>query len=320
MVKEILFRAGYATGMHRIFKSRSGITVLCLHRISPVSDPLFPPLTPKVFAGLVRLLKKEYTITGFSEVESARKPSLVISFDDGYKDFVEYAMPVISKEKIPVNHNIVINSVETGQLIWTQRFNNLLSDLFKTGRTLDIQYEDLRYQQKPEGTVLAAKGRLFRILFQRSYPFCSGLVAHLENHYSFRQPEGEMMNWKEVVACDREGVEIGSHTMFHSSLAAWNEEGFGVTEIRDSKKVLEEKLGHPVQSIAFPNGWAHPKAYQAAIEAGYTNLLLIDGVNYDFELKPVPTVKPYKRILIGHPSIHENIFNIAGFHKALKRG
>jgi hypothetical protein len=55
-----------------------------------------------------------------------------------------------------------------------------------------------------------------------------------------------------------------------------------------------------------------------AINAGYKNLLLVDGVKYNYHLESGPAVHSYKRILIGHHSVYENIFNISGFHRALK--
>ncbi|MDP4261664.1 MAG: polysaccharide deacetylase family protein [Bacteroidota bacterium] len=319
---------GYHLRLHRFFKSSgpgSAVTALCLHRINPVNDILFPPLTPGVFAALIRILKKEYEITGFEGIHelvaspSRKKPALVLSFDDGYKDFLEYGLPIIRKEKITVNHNIVINCAETGQLIWTQRLNNILSWLAATQKTLDIDFADISMHKKVEGQLLAVKAELFRILFSRPYTFVDALTTSLEKKYSFSQPAGEMMNWEDIITCQKEGVEIGSHTICHGSLGHYDDAAFVNNEIAGSKKILEEKLKQPVHSLAFPNGWAHPAAYEAAIKAGYKNLLLIDSVKYDFDLKPGPCIYPYKRILVGHPSVYENVFNIAGFHKALRR-
>jgi len=323
MLKALLFKLGYGFRVHRLFRSSNLLTVLCLHRVNPISDPLFPPLAPSVFAELIPLLKKEYRIVGIREWQATptpgRNPILIITFDDGYKDFVTYAMPVIRKEKITVNHNIVVNSAETGQLIWTQRLNNLLSTLFRTSRRLEFDHDGFSFHQQPGDTLSKVKAGMFANLFPRPYSFTDKLITELEKKYSIEQPVDEMMNWDDVIACDRDGVEIGSHTMLHASLAEYHDDANFEREIDRPKKILEEKLGHAVETFAFPNGWAHPAAYERAVAAGYKHLLLIDGVKYPFNLAPNPSIHSYKRILVGHPSVHENMFNIFGFHRALKR-
>lgn len=326
-MRGLLFKYGYAFKVHRLFKpKRSGnpVTVLCLHRVNTCTDRLFPSLKPETFNKLVRLLKKEYEITSFSSINSggitfnSKRPPLVISFDDGYKDFAEYCMPIIRKENIPVNHNIVINCAETGQLIWTQRLNNLVAFLSDQNNELSIGLDDLSFHRNAGFDMLGAKRAFTQLLFSRPYSFIEKILDLLEKKYSFEQPLREMMTWDEIISCAREGVEIGSHTITHASLAENFGEAYFKHEIEESKRVLEEKLKLPVESIAFPNGLAHPVAYETAVNAGYKNILLIDGVKYDFDLRS-DVIKSYKRILVGHPSPYEEMFNISGFHKLLHR-
>jgi len=44
--------------------------------------------------------------TFHSLLEVDTRPAVVLSFDDGYQDFVEYAMPVLAKHGVKVNFNV----------------------------------------------------------------------------------------------------------------------------------------------------------------------------------------------------------------------
>jgi peptidoglycan/xylan/chitin deacetylase (PgdA/CDA1 family) len=61
------------------------------------------------------------------------------------------------------------------------------------------------------------------------------------------------MNWDEAIEVRRAGMDIGSHTHTHellSHLCANRQE----QEMRESKSILESRLGEPVHAIAYPVG------------------------------------------------------------------
>ena len=326
MIKDIVFKIGYDLGIHRLFNLsvvNKRIIMLCLHRVNPVNDPLFPRLHPNTFKKLIRLLKREYIIAAIQDLPALdlsgtfKKPVIVISFDDGYKDFIDYAMPVIDGEKVSVNHNIVVHSADTGQLIWTQRLNNILSFLDKTGTPLNVTYEDYSFHPDPSWNIFQTKRELFKIMFGRPFPFISGFTAAAENKYSFLQPSNEMMNWDDIRTCKKAGVDIGSHTFYHSSLDHEGDPFFLNVEIKVSKSAIEKQIASPVYSFAFPNGLMQQRAYDASIDAGYQNLLLIDEVDYRHIALSTNGANLFKRRLVGgHTSEYENIFNVVGLHKA----
>lgn len=69
-----------------------------------------------------------------------------------------------------------------------------------------------------------------------------GLVGH-----------GSFMSWQQVVAADRLGFTIGAHTMNHVALSRVPA-GRVMAEMSESKKALQEILGHPVTEFAYPYG------------------------------------------------------------------
>lgn len=64
------------------------------------------------------------------------------------------------------------------------------------------------------------------------------------------------------------GVEFGSHTFSHPDLTQIDHSSLQ-REMRDSKELLEDALGAPVRTLAYPRGRHNAVVRQAAEEAGY---------------------------------------------------
>lgn len=80
-----------------------------------------------------------------------------------------------------------------------------------------------------------------------------------------------MMSWAEARELAGEGFEIGAHTVNHANLGDVPLET-ARQEARQSREILEEKLGQPVPYFSYPFGGRDnysQEARQAAAEAGY---------------------------------------------------
>jgi peptidoglycan/xylan/chitin deacetylase (PgdA/CDA1 family) len=76
------------------------------------------------------------------------------------------------------------------------------------------------------------------------------------------------MSAEQVVAADRAGIEIGSHTVGHVNLA--RQSGASMRyQVTASKQALERLLGHPVYSFCYPYGGFNSAAAWAVQSAGY---------------------------------------------------
>jgi peptidoglycan/xylan/chitin deacetylase (PgdA/CDA1 family) len=83
----------------------------------------------------------------------------------------------------------------------------------------------------------------------------------------------ECLTWGEVRELHQAGIEFGSHTVNHPELVklAWPEIE---AELRHSKSTIEQKLGAPVTSFAYP--YAFPSAKQDFVR-GFRDLLARAG-------------------------------------------
>lgn len=85
-----------------------------------------------------------------------------------------------------------------------------------------------------------------------------------------RRTGKDHMTWAQLQALDREGlVTIESHTVSHPEDLRLCSDAALERELRESKRLLEEKLGRPVRFLAYPVGNADGRVARAARAAGY---------------------------------------------------
>jgi peptidoglycan/xylan/chitin deacetylase (PgdA/CDA1 family) len=76
------------------------------------------------------------------------------------------------------------------------------------------------------------------------------------------------LSWEHLRELSRAGFEIGSHTMSHRDLTRMDTARLR-GELRDSKRILEDRLGVEITAVAFPFGRHSPRVIGEAVDAGY---------------------------------------------------
>ncbi len=82
------------------------------------------------------------------------------------------------------------------------------------------------------------------------------------------QGKRPMLNWQQLRAFAGQGVEIGAHSLSHPQLDILNARQ-AAAEIGTSRKLLQDGLGQPVISFAYPHGYASQTTRNLVRLAGY---------------------------------------------------
>ncbi|MCC6983594.1 MAG: polysaccharide deacetylase family protein, partial [Bauldia sp.] len=86
------------------------------------------------------------------------------------------------------------------------------------------------------------------------------------------EPLGEggrkMLSWDELAALVQGGIEVGAHTRTHPQLDVLPKDA-AFSEIAGSKQALEARLGIPVETFAYPHGYASSATVRLARNAGF---------------------------------------------------
>lgn len=184
---------------------------------------------------------------------------VAITVDDGYRDFLLNAFPVLQEFQIPATVFLVADFLDHKSWLWWNQIEYAFEHTSKTQVPLDapglkadspLNTPQERWRNARSFaealTFVGNSQRLTemkRILNALEVPIPEQIPAHLEP-----------MTWKEVRELRKGSIEFGAHTKSHPILSSIDDPGVMEDEIRGSKARVEEQLGSPVIHFCYPNG------------------------------------------------------------------
>ncbi|MEH3118473.1 MAG: polysaccharide deacetylase family protein [Methylorubrum populi] len=265
-----LFRAGFravsATGADRWLApaARGRGLVLTFHHVRPEPAPAFAPnallsITPDFLDRTLSLLAaRGFEWIGLDQVPArlaAReggRPFAVLTFDDGYRDNVEHARPVLARHGAPWTLFVTSDFADGRGRLWWLELERAVARLdtvrLGSGRVLPAR----THAQKT-----AAFETAYRLLRAGPEPVLLDEIARLGREAGF-EPGGiarELcLTWDGLRDLARDpAVTIGAHTLSHPMLAK-HDAAFAEREIGRSRARIEAELGRPVRHLSYPVG------------------------------------------------------------------
>lgn len=246
------------------------------HRVLPASDPRFASeepgmvVTPDTFRQHLRELKALFTVLPLVEWIARRKngkplPSraCAVTFDDGWLDNYEYALPILEQEQVPATIFAVSGMIGTRREFWPNRLARVL-----TTHTQQLNHPSLQWLRpfaENAGVPSGSPDWIAPIINSCKRLSDEELTAHLDKSEAALMLTGSqspsLLSWEQLREMQRSGlVDVGSHTCNHYRLVANLNAQTMSREISESRKLLEEQLGKPVTLFCYPNGDASAAA------------------------------------------------------------
>ena len=297
MIKAAVATVLYRSGLLWLLlarRLRNRTVVLMYHRVLPEADTSASPSTPGIivnagtFERHMACLRRRFTVLdpeAFVETleSDAELPSrsVVVTLDDGWRDNYVHAGPILKKYEIPALIFLTSGFVETDRMFWQEGMVQALLELRQACR-MDPSVADALTAASAlpglrpclvEDAVLAraaidevvaywkARSSGDRGEFMRRIGQCFDAVEKPD------RAADHFLHWREVLEMQQETVRFGSHGVNHSILT--DPETDVAQELGESKAVLEERLGRPVDMLAYPNGDYDDTVVQYARRAGY---------------------------------------------------
>ncbi|CAN5336656.1 polysaccharide deacetylase family protein [soil metagenome] len=281
--------------------------IFLFHRVSPERDPLWDPMSPKLFDATIEYIKRKYTIIQLEKFllnkkndHSNTEKYAAIVFDDGYKDFLEYALPVLKKHECPASMYIVTDCVNKQSPPWTY----ILDYHFTHSKKLNIPFNlNLLPSHLKTTTFKDVKERMeFAKIFkpflkttpnQQRVELYETVISALND---VTIPDGLIMNWNELKQIKAEGIEIGSHSVSHPLLAKIETIAELTNELINSGQTIEKNLGHFPITISYPIGSYNEQVKKIASENGYKIGLAVNQISYQSKLHDqfeIPRIELY---------------------------
>jgi peptidoglycan/xylan/chitin deacetylase (PgdA/CDA1 family) len=186
------------------------------------------------------------------------KRAVAITFDDGFADNYHVASPVLARYGLQAAFYLAVRLIGTNRYPW---FCRLRRAFYCTS---------LLYWTEPgtgeEHALSDSAGRWHGFL--SACRTCAVIPEDRREEFlecvehNLQVPElldGSlmMMDWEQVVALQRLGHIIGSHTMSHPNLAHSAEEDI-VHELQESKRILEQRLATRIVHFSYPSPILEP--------------------------------------------------------------
>jgi peptidoglycan/xylan/chitin deacetylase (PgdA/CDA1 family) len=241
-----------------MMRKPAALSILIYHRVLARPDPLFPgDLDAVQFDRQLRLLKRFFTVLPVAEaVRRLRGGSLppraaCITFDDGYADNAEVALPLLQTHGLSACFFIATGYLDGG-MMWNDR----VIAAVRAAQDGDMDLSDAGLGVHPLGDMTARRQAIETILRKLKYlPFAQrqAQAGALLQRYSQQPLKAIMMSSGQVQALHRAGMEIGAHTVSHPILTAVAAEE-ARADIAQGRAELEKLTGAPVKLFAYPNG------------------------------------------------------------------
>jgi peptidoglycan/xylan/chitin deacetylase (PgdA/CDA1 family) len=242
------------------------LRILVYHRIGyPAAedgllDPSLLSATPEQFDEQVRFLSRRYCLLSITDLlrlieDGAPLPSMaaMITFDDGYRDFIDVAWPILQRYQAPA-----LMFLPTGflypenQLFWWDR-------LYQAVRRTACKSLEL-----PDGSgrlALDDPARRWQAFQQIKRSICTEsnecamawLELVMERLDVPIKTDGFVMNWDDARRLHAQGCHLAAHTRTHPILSRLPVEQ-ALEQIRLSQLDIEREIGSALPVVAYPSG------------------------------------------------------------------
>jgi peptidoglycan/xylan/chitin deacetylase (PgdA/CDA1 family) len=275
------------------------------HRIGDLQfDPQLLRVTLQHFDEHLEILCRYANPISLQELSSALQKDkiphhgVVITFDDGYIDNLQYAKPLLEHHDIPATIFVTAGQIGCQNEFWWDELDRLLllpgklpsmlrlningsEHYWDTREATDYTEEEYQHYQDwhiEQTYDPSPRHRFYRSIYHLLHPLNGterqGMIQELRtwaNQDSRCRPSHRTLGMDEVSQLAEGGlIEIGAHTMTHPVLADLPV-SVQRQEIIQSKACLEEILNHPVTSFSYPHGSYAHKTISLVKEAGFNS-------------------------------------------------
>ncbi len=291
-MKKTIIRGGletlYFSGAHLAMRPFVGGVgaILTLHHVRPPRIDRFQPnrlleVTPRFLERVVRKLRRRrFDIVSLDEMHrrltegDLGKRFICVTIDDGYRDTLEYAYPILKKYEIPFALYVATSFPDRlGELWWLA-----LEAVVARNKRINLLIDGR--ERGFECASVAEKRHLFSELYR--------WVRRFTNEEDLRRVVRDLcatydvdiaafcqelcMDWDELNTLASDPlVTIGAHTVNHFMLAKVPEKT-ARAEMEMSRSVIEASLGKRPDHLAYPVGdrtSAGSREFRIAAELGY---------------------------------------------------
>lgn len=238
--------------------ARGRLSILIFHRVLPRPDPLFPEeVDAERFDRICSWVRQWFQVLPLDRAVkrladgSLPARALAITFDDGYADNHDVALPILQRYGLCATFFVATDFLDGGRM-WN---DTIIESVRGTARSR-VDLSDLGLAAGELQTPVQRRAFIDSVLPRIKYLPPARRVQVVEaaaERLDAPLPDDLMMHACDVVALARAGMQIGAHTCSHPILARLDADA-ARREIAGSKDALQNLLQQDVSLFAYPNG------------------------------------------------------------------
>ncbi len=178
--------------------------------------------------------------------------AVLVTFDDGYRDNMTNALPILSARNIPFAVFVATGYLDDEQAF----FWDWASEAFCQSHVKAAYLPELGERNWRNGYSQTVAAEWIKAVAPLGGNARASAITGLSEILDFpvtRPPAGTYLTWADLEEMSRQGCTIGAHTVTHPMMIGLSVEQARY-ELATSKAELEKRLGTPILSFAFPFG------------------------------------------------------------------
>lgn len=249
---KLLFSLFSPSGQH------ARLSIFIFHRVLPAPDPIFPGEPDAAcFEEIIGWIKSWFNVLPLDAAVDLLKcyklpaRAAAITFDDGYADNHDVALPILQRHGLPATFFIASGFLDGGRM-----WNDTVIESIRHCQQPTLDLDRLQLGRHSIRNSAEKKQAIENIIGQIKYMAIierTDTTAAIAEAAGITPPCDLMMTSTQVRALHQAGMQIGAHTLSHPILAR-TAGHIAHHEIAGCKQQLESVLCEPVNLFAYPNG------------------------------------------------------------------
>ncbi len=254
------------------------LRVLTYHRIDKPSrlknlHPGMISATPAEFARQIEEVARTYHVVSMNEVLDAIEKqkqlparSVLITFDDAYRDFSEFAWPVLQSYNLPVTLFVPTAFPDQPERVfWWDRLYAAISN---ASDNAEVFSGSSSFSLKTEQDKKASFKKVRNLIKSLPHEQAMQEVERICDELNAPAVENNVLGWDELKELATQGVTLAPHTQTHPLLNRIDARQT-VEEATGSLNDLRREIGETLPIIAYPAGGVSDSVAETLRQNGF---------------------------------------------------
>lgn len=290
--------------------NRAKLSILIFHRVVPRSDELIPSeVDADAFNRICGWLRSWFNVLPLDEaairLREGRLParSLSITFDDGYRDNHDVALPILQRHQLTATFFVATGFLDGGRM-----WNDTVIEAIRSAPEGELDLSDIAgCGSFVLNSAASRRSAIGAVLSRVKYIEVSSRLAVVDAIAARAKaalPSDLMMSSQQVRALHQAGMQLGGHTVSHPILSTLSDTA-ARREIDDGRRHIEDITASSVNLFAYPNGKLGqdygPRDVELVRECGFATAVTTNpGVSASAaDPLQLPRYTPWRRSALG---------------------